>query len=816
MVPDSIAATTPQKTVSPRHALLENLIAIATRHVNDQFGGLTTRLAAALADVADLTDARLVHQRFRAGNLLKNNSYAFLHLYVTALERALRKELASLSPAPKLRVRTPVKAMTLVPYEEMDQQLAFSALAKPFDTLYSDHLATLNVRLAFLFDRDILKSGRNPFRPDVFLRTLQEAWCEFEPDVEAVALLLPLMKPEVLIDLGPMLDALNLALMRKGVLPGGVDAYQRRQADAPAGRRTMPQAPDHDVLAQQLRQFFAAPRDAAPAPAVSYGAVADEFAAFDLTIPGLSGAGAATNVGRAAAAPWRQGAAAGFHGPVDNERAPKQSLQASRQPLLSYLARLQQTGDTAGAVAPGAASAGADVADVADVAAAPVPVAGVAAGTGESRPHNVIYLPGIKASAPAGSLTRADENTIDLLAAIFETVFQDQNIAQEIRDLIRFLQIPVLKAALADKDFFFQESHPARKLIELLSRMGWEQRKGPQDPVFEAMQRSVERVGRDAGHELNVFAEAVAELEAMLEAEEKEQASAMAAPIASALKQEKMAGAARSAKDAVAIRLGSGEVVAVLVAFLENRWVSVLTIAYSVEDSKPGAIDNATRAMDELIWSVKPKLTAQERKQLIAKLPALLATLNKWLDIIQWQDAERLQFFAELAECHASIVRAPLDMSAERRIEIAVEVAQKAAEQRLATQAQAAAAGPPVAAGDEQAEAPMDEPEGDDAMAMVAMLQRGMWLQFAQADGSVRKVKLAWISPLRSLFIFATSLRQEAFSMADEVLARQFRDKLVEVLASDDLVGRALSQALASQAAVNDDAGGTATVRQSA
>jgi hypothetical protein len=770
MVPDSIPAKTPSKTVSPRHALLENLIAIVTRHVNEQFSGFTARLGAALADVGELTDARLVHQHFRAGNLLKSNNYGFLHLFVTALERTLRKEIATLSPAPALRMRAPAKAMTLVPYEEMDQQLAFSARARPFDSGYGDQLATLNVRLAFLLDRDILKTGQNPFRPELFLRALQEAWCDFEPDAEAVALLLPLMTPDIFIDLGPMFDALNLALMRKGAIPGAADAMRRRQADARSHAIANAQAPDLDLRTHRLRQIFSGPRQAAPRQAGPRQAEPQhgEFDQFDLTIPGLPDADVAPHPGQPAST-WTQG---GGQPP---------SSQPGRQPLMAYLAQLQQT-------------------------AAPAPQG--AERSAESVPHNVVYLPGVKANAPAGSLTRTDENTFDLLAAIFETVFQNQSIAQEIRDLIRFLQIPVLKAALADKDFFFQESHPARRLIELLSRLGWEQRKGPQDPLFEAMQRSVERVGRDAGEESNVFAEAVAELEAMLEAEESAQAGAMAAPIASALKQEKMAGAARSAKDAVAVRLGSGEVVAVLVAFLENKWVSVLTIAYSIEDSKPGAIDNATRTMDELIWSVKPKLTAQERKQLIAKLPALLATLNKWLDVIQWQDAERLQFFADLAECHASIVRAPLDMPPERRIEIAVEVAQKAAEQRLAHV--------PAAVGPPEAQAPADEADLDEGARAVAMLRRGMWLEFTEAGGALNRVKLAWISPLRSLFIFATGLRQEAFSMSDEVLAGQFRARQVQVLASDDLVTRALSDALARQSAGNDAAVDEAMTRHSA
>jgi hypothetical protein len=72
----------------------------------------------------------------------------------------------------------------------------------------------------------------------------------------------------------------------------------------------------------------------------------------------------------------------------------------------------------------------------------------------------------------------------------------------------------------------------------------------------------------------------------------------------------------------VALRIGTGEVIAVVEAFLEQRWVSVLTIAYSIEDDKPGAVNNATKTMDDLIWSVRPKLKPEERKQLIAKCRA--------------------------------------------------------------------------------------------------------------------------------------------------------------------------------------------------
>jgi hypothetical protein len=85
----------------------------------------------------------------------------------------------------------------------------------------------------------------------------------------------------------------------------------------------------------------------------------------------------------------------------------------------------------------------------------------------------------------------------------------------------------------------------------------------------------------------------------------------------------------------------------------------------------------------------------------------------------------------------------------------------------------------------------------------VDALQRGMWLAFAQADGASRRAKLAWISPLRTLFIFSVDARREAFSLSGEALAQQFREQRARVVHADGMVGRALQQAL-EQVAVND------------
>ncbi len=687
-IPVRAAQTTAQRR-PPQLAVLDSLAEATTNFANEHLMSLVKRLASVLQGTAAGNGVNQL-QCVKAGNLLQKNAYAFFHLATTEVSLLLAREIKALSAAPPdLRRRATDQALSLVPFEEMDNQLAFDAVSAPFDAQHADQLAVLGARLAMVLEWESMRPRQNPFRPQVLLEAINNAWLQFDPDPESQKLLMPLLRTELVFDLTPLYEKLNHILMQKGV--AAAEPRRVRASDQPA---TGPRAAEQTALARQLRRYFSRGDDSA----LNRDGVADSA------------------------------------------------------PLLAYLAHLQRQ------------PSGAAVS-----------------------PHNVYYLPRLKESAPKGSLSRGDETTIDLLAKVFETVFADQAIPQEIRDLICYLQVPVLKAALQDKDFFFQDAHPARRMIDLLSRMGWEARRGQDDPVFQTIARNVGRVEREFGAEVSVFAEAVSELEAAQQAEEIAFAEASADMTRACERQEKKVVAARAAQGAIALRVGQGDVVAFIDTFLQDKWVQVLTIAYTVEDDKPGAVDNATRTMDDLIWSVKPKITHSQRKQLIAKLPGLLSTLNKWLDVIQWKDADRLQFFAGLAECHASIVRAPLEVSPERQMELAVQAAKQDAEHKVEAERRLARA------------AALEPQESFDAS--LAILERGMWFEFTEAD-TTRGVKLAWISPLRTLFIFSTAGRKEAFSLSADALSEALAKGRARPL-GPGVVGRALQSALAD-AAVND------------
>ncbi|MFZ3004286.1 MAG: DUF1631 family protein [Undibacterium umbellatum] len=737
-----------------RDAVLRGLIPLANHLVASQIDAFSARLANAFLALSEQSmDAREASLSFGAGQLLKKNGYAFYYLASAAFEAAFRKEIDALLQGVKAVANNPDAALTLVTYEEMDQKLALSRASRTLELDSAEQYAALNMRFAHLMDHEALSIAQNPFRPEIFLHTIYSAWCEYDPDVNTHELVLPLLRADILFDLEPILNALNEALIAKGILPDLHESFRIRRSRNSDKRKDA--VPD---VAQKLRNLLSG--NAQPdAPNETGGQFAGGGQAGGYG-GGQGGAGGfGGHPGHASAGGSMGGMGAGQDAaasstPYSGFAQAGEPQTIARTELFQKLAGLQKS----------------------------VKLQQMMAGA-----QDVLRLSQMREQMPELANNGIEKNTLDLLSQVFDSVFRNQAIPTQIKELISVLQIPVLKAALMDKEFFFQENHPARRMIELLSRysLAWDQKKGQQDPLFQTMQRNVHRVQQEFDQEIALFDEVVDDLESFIQKEEKEAAEALQAPIKTALKKEKVKQASIAATHEVSLRVGTGEVVAFVETFLESRWTKVLTLAYSVKEEKPYAVEDAIKTMDDLIWSVQPKLTLQQRQELLNRLPAILARLNKWLSLIKWEDADRVQFFADLAECHASIVRAPLDLSPERQIEIAVEVAQQAAERRLAKRAEAESKA--------EAEPP---PPPDEHVDTVTELERGVWLEFTKKTGGTNKVKLAWVSPMRSLYIFTTGDKEKTFQVTAEELEQTFREKRAKILQLDKVVDRALMEVL--------------------
>lgn len=64
------------------------------------------------------------------------------------------------------------------------------------------------------------------------------------------------------------------------------------------------------------------------------------------------------------------------------------------------------------------------------------------------------------------------EKTIDFIELIFDAIIDDDDISDTIKALLLRLQIPVIKASMADQEFFIYDDHPARVLLDTIADVG--------------------------------------------------------------------------------------------------------------------------------------------------------------------------------------------------------------------------------------------------------------------------------------------------------------------------------------------------------
>jgi hypothetical protein len=302
---------------------------------------------------------------------------------------------------------------------------------------------------------------------------------------------------------------------------------------------------------------------------------------------------------------------------------------------------------------------------------------------------------------------------------------------------------------------------------------------GRSDPLYLKIERTVDRVVREFVDQTELFDHLALRLEAWMAREEKTPGGKVDAAITSALRQEEAQLALREAADAIEDRLESGDVASFVEVFLRERWTHVLADAYRRRDADPQAVPGTQATMEKLIWSVKPKASPEERRELVASLPGLIAALASALDATGWKGAERDAFFTALAERHAAVARTPLESMPRQQLEIAMNLAQKASERRLQRRAM------------EQQEQSVDE-----FVKSVGALMPGSRVDFKRGNGTALRCRLSWVSPARARFVFHARQTQQVFILASDMLEQLLRNGQVVRVSTDDIMTRALAAAL--------------------
>src|SRR5206468_2453042 len=135
--------------------------------------------------------------------------------------------------------------------------------------------------------------------------------------------------------------------------------------------------------------------------------------------------------------------------------------------------------------------------------------------------HNV--LRDLQESPLGLRVNQLESMTIELVALLFDFIFETRDLPDGIKALLARLQIPVLKAAMLDGAFFAKKSHPSRILVNALAQagLGWTPIMGHDDPLYRKLSTIVHRVLNEFTDNLTIFEELREDLEQFLAEEQR-------------------------------------------------------------------------------------------------------------------------------------------------------------------------------------------------------------------------------------------------------------------------------------------------------
>jgi hypothetical protein len=575
--------------------------------------------------------------------------------------------------------------LTLVDSSAFEDELRIGDMTNRFRNAAEEPLRDLNVRIAYLFEQDAIKERENPFRPYLLSRSIAMAVESLGVSVELTGVLLAQlgenMEPlvaEIYDDVNTLLAhhgiaaQLQMARRRPTVKPEPASpVWADEKEAAPAGPGTM--ARFHDGGADRgpaaastrtVEQLLEMVRDMAATTSGDTSAPAQTDQR-----PGQHG-GAHQHPFQRQEQDRDEGLApdSGYAGSGSNDGGATSSREAPDDAPLAgtgiatggWLGGKQMVGEAlrkfflgeSGGGLAGKTHRSATMRLAASVDQLILERAPAGAQMGEVR--NLLLEQRVSLNSMTDNV--AEKMTIDIVAMLFEFILRDPLVPAEVRAQLGRLQFLVLKIALFDTSLLTQKQHPVRLLLNRIGSISL----GviPADPRGERITaevcRIVEILLRDGRGGVEQFSSILDEFDAFIENELR--AGDVNVECAVHLAEQAQSRTLRfmDASAKMNAALAGLPVDPFLHDFFVNVWVHVLEISGQTDAD---AAHSFKLLVPDLLWSIAPKVSKQDRLDLFAMLPGILNTLREGLAMTDQAEERQQSFLNWLVDAHTKALR---------------------------------------------------------------------------------------------------------------------------------------------------------------
>lgn len=405
--------------------------------------------------------------------------------------------------------------------------------------------------------------------------------------------------------------------------------------------------------------------------------------------------------------------------------------------------------------------------------------------------EGVNVLHHFRASEVGQGLGQLDAITVDIVAMLFDMIFDDREISDPIKALVGKLQIPVLKVAMLDRSFFSSKAHPTRRLLDLISQaaLRWGRQVGHDDPIYQKVAEVVDNIHRNFQQDTALFETLCDDLERFL-TEQETASSSNVSRAALLVVQRELDELADMAVDSELQTWLNMALPKVITDLLDHEWRSLLKRTHLDDGPDREVWKSALKTAGDLVDSASPKHDTHNRQTLVRQLPIILKQLSAGFDRIGVNDERRHALFDALFSLHANALRGSEPPAIVDEANVESDTSSVVAETDVISQALGDGE---VTVESISLKSPMTCYVTNQG---VEELQRGDWVEFMQPDATPIRYRLSWISPQRGIFLFTNPQSPHALAVSPEAMTLQLQRGEVRILSTEPIFDRALTRTI--------------------
>lgn len=355
----------------------------------------------------------------------------------------------------------------------------------------------------------------------------------------------------------------------------------------------------------------------------------------------------------------------------------------------------------------------------------------------------------------AVDLRREDADTFELLSILYGEVAREVRAGSSVHGLLERLQLPILRLALRDRDFFEKEAHPGRQILNTIAEAD-ATRYGDAavDPFFEAaMHKAVDRLEDEFHGQPEVLEQVNQELQKELDQQVKRSQASEKRVVEAARGRERMAVAKQVASHALQGMVAAHKPPRAIEVLLHRAWLDAMTLVALRNDEQSPAWRQMLDTTRRIMETVKSP-AAVESPDLAAEVSSAMARVGYHGDAA-----------AALARHLSRSATAPREDDEPSATEISARIKAHA---RLGDEDKA-----DRKEKIERAKLAPRTAQEEECYRHLRTLPFGCWIDFIQnQQGEAERRRLSWYSTITDKALFVNRRGQRVAEMHMDALAR--------------------------------------------